>query len=353
MQSGTSSAAPARDSSRIDKLLALQTPASGPGRRNAAYLAYWLVYPFTLLECLVMGLLAALNYVVWRIVFLPAWHAAQTAQPPRGMVKQKIDSGNALAVMQTLERMARDTGAGLFWLSGTLLGLERIGRPLPHDTDMDAGLRIDDPHFADFIRAMWRSGHVIEMAPQFLSLKVRFQNPDLHMVPHGLIRYKSTVRNPDAPDDPPVKTDIFIHYDYCGGCMHGSRNSLWWNTPFDIVPREYAGRRFTVPTDTHLHLTENYGDYRIEVKAFENSIDCPNAMNVYSWKSLNYLLARQFVMLKLGRIARAGQLSRRIRATILKGAWPLCLRRRTVHLGSYVFSPSRSSEEEISGVRSR
>lgn len=324
----------ARDPSRIERLLALQAPASGNGRRNATYLAYWLLFPITLIECLLMSVLAALSYGLFRIIFLPLWHATASAKPPRVLVKQRIDGDNALGVMQTLERIARDSGAGLFWLSGTLLGLERMGRPLPHDTDMDAGLDIADARFADFIRAMWLSENVTEMAPQFLPLKVRIQNPDLHMIPRGLIRYKSMVRNENAPGQPPVKTDIFIHYDYCGGSMHGSRNTLWWNTPFQIVPRDYGGRQFSVPGDTHLHLTENYGNYRIEVKDFENSIDCPNAMNVFSWKSLSYLLVRQAVMLKLGRTARAAQLSRRIRSTILKGAWPLCLRRRTVHLGS-------------------
>jgi hypothetical protein len=70
------------------------------------------------------------------------------------------------------------------------------------------------------------------------------------------------------------------------------------------------------------------------VKEFENSIDCPNAMNIFSWASLTYLLNRQFVMLRLGRIGRARQVNARICRTILKGIYPLCMRRPAATPGS-------------------
>lgn len=313
-----------RAAARLDSFIS--APATSLRRRRINHLAYWLVYPLTVLECGLMACLALLHHAFWRVVYaLRPGHMPR--QRPTRMVKQTIDTDNALGVMQTLEDIGRASGARLFWLSGTLLGLERQGRPLAHDTDMDAGVCVDDPHYPDLIRALAASAHVAEIAPQFISLKARIQNPDLHVVPGGVIRFKSFVRNAAAPHLPPVKTDIFLHFDYCGGQMHGSRNSLWWNSPFEVVHRTYAGREFAVPRDAHLHLTENYGDYRSEVRDFENSIDCPNAMNVYSWASLAYLLMRQFVMLRLGRADRAALVNRRIRATLLKGIYPLCLRR--------------------------
>lgn len=296
---------------------------SAEARRRNAYLAYWLLWPVTLLECLLMAVLSALAYGLWRLVYARPWHPERARQRPNRLVKQKIDGENALGVMETLEGIARHSGARMYWISGTLLGLERLGRPLPHDNDMDAGVDIDDPHYLDFIRAMWTSSEVIHVAPQYISLKTRLQNPDLYMVPGGIIRYKSFVRNAAAPDKPPVKTDIFLHYNYCRGSMHGSRNTLWWNTSFQVVQKAYGGRQFSVPGNAHLHLSENYGDYRTEVKEFENSIDCPNAMNIFSWSSLAYLLVRQFVMLRMGRVDRARLVNRRIMATILKGVRPL------------------------------
>lgn len=303
-------------------------------RRSLNYLAYWVTYPVTLLESALMAITSVLAYALGRCIYSGLWYPAGARQRPLGMVKEKIDAPNALAVMQAFERIGRDSGAGVFWISGTLLGLERLGQPLPHDTDLDAGLFVTDPRYPDFIRALRSSGEIAELAPQRLSLKARVQNPDLHVVPGGIIRYKSMVRNAQIPGSLPVKTDIFLHFDYCGGSMHGSRNSLWWNSPFAVVQKDYAGRTFQVPGNVHRHLTENYGDYRSEVKEFENSIDCPNAMNIFSWASLTYLLRRQYVMLRLGRIARAHQINRRICHTILKGIYPLCMRRPVATVGS-------------------
>jgi hypothetical protein len=302
--------------------------------RLANYLAYWVTYPVTLLESAVMAITSVLAYAVGRTIYSGLWYPESARQRPRGLIKQRIDAQDALAVMQTVERIGNESGARVFWLSGTLLGLERLGRPLPHDTDLDAGLFVDDAHHREFIRALRASPCIAGLAPQRLSLKARIQNPDLHVVPGGIIRYKSMVRNPAAPERAPVKTDLFLHFDYCGGSMHGSRNSLWWNSPFAIGPKDYGGGRFSVPVDVHLHLTENYGDYRTEVKEFENSIDCPNAMNIFSWASLTYLLRRQYVMLRLGRIGRARQINTRICRTILKGIYPLCMRKPVATLGS-------------------
>jgi hypothetical protein len=302
--------------------------------RSLNYLAYWVTYPVTLLESASMAITSVLAYALGRTIYSGLWYPEAARQRPPRMVKEKIDAPNALAVMQELERIGRDSGTDVFWISGTLLGLERLGQPLPHDTDLDAGLFVTDPRHAEFIRALRSSGAVAELAPQRISLKARVQNPDLHVVPGGIIRYKSMVRNTQIPGSTPVKTDIFLHFDYCGGSMHGSRNSLWWNSPFAVVQKDYGGRSFQVPADVHRHLSENYGDYRSEVQEFENSIDCPNAMNIFSWASLTYLLRRQYVMLRLGRIARARQINRRICRTILKGIYPLCMRRPVATVGS-------------------
>jgi hypothetical protein len=322
-----------RDPAAFDRIEASLVQATGD-RRRTSYLVYWIAWPFTLVECALLALVVLVNYLFWRLVFLGRGKAPGV-KPGRGSVaKPQIDAQNALGVMQALERIAGESGARMYWISGTLLGLERLGQPLPHDNDMDAGIDLDDPHYRDFIRAMWASKDVERIAPQYISLKARIQNPDLHGIPGGIIRYKSHVRNPDAPDMPPVKTDIFVHYRYCGGSMHGSRNTLWWNSPFGVVQKAYGQRSFAVPENAHLHLTENYGDYRKEVKEFENCIDCPNVMHIYSWTSLGYLLARQWVMLKRGRVDRARQIGARIRATLLKGIVPLSAERASVHLGS-------------------
>lgn len=332
MQTAVSGQVSGRDSSEINRLLKLQQRQTSDLHRTMGRLACGVVYPFTLLECTLMAAVSVLAYWFWRLAY--ALRGSRPLQRPQRMVKRRLDPGEALGVMQVVERVGAESGARVFWLSGTLLGLERLGRPLPHDTDMDAGIDIGDAGYAAFIRAMWMSPSVVAMAPQYISLKDRIQNPDLQVVRGGIIRYKAVVRNELAPGAPAIKTDLFVHFPYCGGSMHGSRNSLWWNSPFSVEQRSYEGGRFSVPGNAHRHLTENYGDYRTEVTEFENSIDCPNAMNIYSWTSILYLLVRQYVMIRMGRLDRAGRVNARIAATLRKGAMPWRMPKPGVQAGS-------------------
>ena len=323
-----------RDLAEFARLTTTRAQTSGHARRHPDHVAYWLTYPITLLECALMAGVSVLSYWLWRFIYLQWWHPEKARRRPSRMLKQNIDVEDALGAMQTIERIARENRARIFWISGTLLGLERLGQPLPHDTDLDVGIDIDDPHCLDFMRALWTSNNIVSPAPQYISRKIQIQNPDLQGVPGGIIRYKTAVRNESAPHKSPVKLDVFLHFPYCGGSMHGTRNTLWWNTPLNAAQKPYGKRYFSVPEDTHLYLTENYGDYRSEVKDFENSIDCPNAMNIFSWRSLAYLLSRQQMMLKLGRTDRAHQINVRVKATILKGAYPLDMRQPKAHLQS-------------------
>ncbi len=289
---------------------------------NRSHFAYWLLYPVTLLECAAMLLVSTLGYLLLRIVYFPWWHPESARRRAPGRIKKLIDSEEALRAMRTIERIAGESQARVFWISGTLLGLERMGRPLPHDTDLDLGVCIDDPHCLDLIRALQSSDRIAEIAPQLISWKIQQQNPDLQHVPDCIIRYKASVRSENASASENVKIDIFLHFPYCGGLMHGTRNSLWWNSPLGVMQKQYGPNTFSVPANAHQYLFENYGDYRAEVKEFENSIDCPNAMNIFSWRSLGYLLSRLQLMVKLGRTERARRVNRRIRATILKGLLP-------------------------------
>jgi hypothetical protein len=322
MRADESLALPPRNSADLERIIRSQTRKSGELTRKAARVGYWIAYPVTVLECALMAVVSSLSYGLLRVFYLKWWHREEVRQRPRRMLKDVIDAENALEAMQTIERIARDSRAGIFWISGTLLGLERLGQPLPHDNDLDVGLCIDDPHVEDFIRALWACPDITEIAPQRISWKTRLQNPDLQHIPGGIIRYKAAARNPQALDKPAVKLDLFLHFPYCGGSMHGTRNSIWWNTTPDVAKRPYKDREFSVPRDSHLYLAENYGDYRKESKDFENAIDCPNVMNIFSWRSFATLLSRLQMMLKLGRVDRAHQINKRIMATILKGLMP-------------------------------
>ena len=315
------------DKGNFERITGFRTATLVQSAPNSSHLAYWLYYPVTLLECLTMSLVSGISYLLLRVAYCRWWHREAARTRPARMQKQLLDSADALEAMQAMERIAAASQARIYWISGTLLGLERTGRPLPHDTDLDVGISTDDPHCLDFIQALWASEDIIEIAPQFISRTIQIQNPDLQHVPNCIIRYKAAVRNQRNSGKPPVKVDIFLHFPYCGGLMHGTRNSLWLNSTLDVMQKRYGEHSFSIPENPHRYLTENYGDYRTEVKEFENSIDCPNAMNIFSWRSLAYLMSRLQMMVKLGRIDRARLINRRIRATILKGACPLDARR--------------------------
>jgi hypothetical protein len=311
-----------RDLAGFERVTGLRPDAVSQVLPNASHATYWLIYPITLLECVAMALVSALSYLLLRVTYFKWWHPETARVRPPSRAKKSINTEAALRAMQTIESIARETQAQVFWISGTLLGLERIGQPLPHDNDLDLGICVADSHCHDLIRALWASDRIAEIAPQTISRKTRHQNPDLQHVSNRIIRYKAGVRSEDGSGLAPIKIDIFLHFPYRGGLMHGSRNSLWWNSPLCVMQKRYGSRMFSVPEDAHRYLVENYGEYQTEVKEFENSIDCPNAMNIFSWRSLGYLLSRLQLMLKLGRVKRAHQIIRRISVTIRKGMYP-------------------------------
>jgi hypothetical protein len=316
------SRARARDAASFERETGFSGGAMPQSPPNESHAVYWLFYPLTLLECAAMAVVAAFSYLLLRVLYFSWWHPESAKVRPPGRVKPQLDTEDALRAMQAVEDIARQSGAQVYWISGTLLGLERLGRPLPHDNDLDLGINTADPRCLDLVRALWASDSIVEIAPQRISRKIRIQNPDLQHVANCIIRYKAAVRTGDEPGKPAVKIDIFLHFPYCGGLMHGTRNSLWWNSTLDVARKSYGSGAFSVPADPHRYLLENYGDYRTEVKEFENSIDCPNAMNIFSWQSLGYLLARLQLMVKLGKLERARRVNRRIRATIRKGLSP-------------------------------
>jgi hypothetical protein len=309
-----------------------------------------LLYPFTIVEAVAMLLVAGVHWCWVKVYFSALWFPESKRRPVRLNRNQPINTDMAIACMKQVETVANETGTPIYWLSGTLLGLERLGRPLPHDYDLDVGIFAGDSRNDRLMAALAEAGLLAACHSQILGLKCRIQNPDLNGVTNGLLRYKTAVCPEPGDTKNAIKVDFFIHFPYAGGSMHASRNSIWWNSNFNTRQKNYGCGTYTVPLDVERHLTENYGDYKTERKDFENSIDCPNAMDIYSWHSLVYLLTRQYWMVRLARPARAGQVARRIRCTILKGLLPF---RNYPPASATAVSPALSIVDETNGVRSR
>ncbi len=270
-----------------------------------------------------MAGVVGLHSIIANVLYHPVWYPAQWRTTRRYTERLIPDANQALEAMNSIEALAANSGAKVFWLSGTLLGLVRLGKPLPHDNDLDIGIFCDDPKAGQFVAEFARSEIAAHFKPQTISWKTRLQNPDFHMIKDGILRYKAGIKVGSSAQKKTVKVDIFLHFDYQGRMAHASRNTVWSNSAFDIHKRTFGTNTFTIPKDMDRHLAENYGDYKTEVKEFENSIDCPNAGNIFSWPSLVYLMERKQLMIKLQRHDRAAQINRRILATLKKGLFPV------------------------------
>jgi hypothetical protein len=287
---------------------------------------FWafVLYPFTVVEVLVMVVIWAMQDVALRLYYADAWypqHRRTTDKYERWA--RAMDSNAALRTMLELDHIAASTGTRTCWISGTLLGLERQNRPLDFDHDLDLGLFVDDPTLPQFfkkVELICVNGTKPEA--RRLSSKCFLQNPDLYMIKDRIARYTAQLKDPKGVYKRATKIDFFLHFPYRQGQVHLSRNSMWWNADMSVRVKTYGEHSFVVPADTHRYLTENYGDYKTESKEFENAVDCPNALSIFSWVSFVYLLKRKNLLMRLSKKSAIKKLDRRIKQTLGKGLLP-------------------------------
>ncbi|MDB5963131.1 MAG: hypothetical protein JWP59_4425, partial [Massilia sp.] len=174
---------------------------------------------------------------------------------------------NAARALDDLNRVLSDAGIAMFLVSGTLLGCMREGRLLGHDKDVDVGIWEDVPRPA-LLAALQGCGLFRLQASRSAELvRVRHVNG--------------------------TAIDVFYHYRQADSYWHGGVKIRWHNRPFTLTSRRFLGRDFLVPEDYDTYLTENYGDWRIEVKQFDSAFDTPNAeivnhdeMAIYTYRLL-------------------------------------------------------------------
>jgi len=163
----------------------------------------------------------------------------------------KFDAKQAEKALLCLKDIFDKHNINFFLVSGTLLGCIREGRILRHDKDADVGIWDDISHtlINDILR---KSGQFYVQASR-----------SIHT-----IRAKHV--NGSA-------IDIFFHYREPNDYWHGGVKLKWSNTPFDLVPYSFLGKKFNIPVNYELYLTENYGDWRLPKRDFDSSVDTTNA----------------------------------------------------------------------------
>ncbi len=174
-----------------------------------------------------------------------------------------------------------------FLVSGTFLGAVREGDFLPHDYDIDLGVREDISLFDMADRA--------EKDERFSIIGMTDQQL--------LIPMDNVMRSKNIPvllkllHRDGVHVDVFAHILDDGQLWHGSQLHRWDNKDFELVPYELAGISVFGAEDADLYLTENYGDWRTPRTGFNPSTSTPNLRVVHNLASVvlflkNYAIAR-------------------------------------------------------------
>ena len=201
----------------------------------------------------------------------------------RRIAKAPMDMGHAWQALQHVLQFAESCGARVFPISGTLLGIHRHGGLLPHDNDMDLGIQSDDPTLGELVRLLKKSQNLVEYKADRLSWADRLLNPWLPQLPDNVLIHKFDLKMDEA--EKPVRIDLFVHFDALGQVVHGTTKSLWANSPFALETTQIRGVNLLLPADRGKYLAENYGDYETPKPQFESFVDCPNCINIQSFKA--------------------------------------------------------------------
>lgn len=185
--------------------------------------------------------------------------------PLRKIKRFPLDAANE--ALKDLRRVFISNNIDFFLISGTLLGCIRNNQLLGHDKDIDVGIW-EQCDRNQVIKAISTSGCF-----EFHAFRSEH-----------VIRVKHVSG---------ISIDIFYHYQEGDNYWHGGVKLKWNNSPFKLKEHQFLGVTFKIPADYELYLTENYGEWRIEKKEFDSSLDTPNAellspseMHVHLYKRL-------------------------------------------------------------------
>lgn len=233
-----------------------------------------------------------------------------------------INTDAGWRILKEVQRIADLSGVEMFAISGTLLGIHRNGGLLAHDVDIDVGVHVSDPRLDEFLVAMRRSPMTRRIKSVRLGAMTRYLNAHIPPLPRNVIYHTFYMEDPAAPGEE-VSVDVFLHFRALGFDVHGIDIRLWLNRPIQTERVQVKDASLLLPRDRHEYLVENYGDYMIEKKIFENAVDCPNAVNLYSPAAAVWMISKLNLYYRAGWFDRYAKLRRRYRDMVwglLRGA---------------------------------
>ena len=176
-----------------------------------------------------------------------------------------------------------------FIVSGTFLGLIREGNFLLHDYDIDLGVFDSDVNYTEFLKKI-EASNCFSVKKIDKKQKQRLSQKEVPLLIK--ILHKSGVH-----------IDLFIHYEEVRNqktiIWHGSSLHRWDNSKFQL--RRYSFNETTVlgPDDSEKYLTENYGEWRKEVKDFSCVTDTPNFSMFFEPLPISIILRRVCLLKKI------------------------------------------------------
>jgi hypothetical protein len=257
----------------------------------------------------------AVSYLIFRKlkVLRPFWRARMASKQ-----KALLDPEQSLSFLEALLGVASKTGAQVFVISGTLLGLYRNGRILGHDHDIDLGVIAGDNKFAELLQSLLSLPGARLSAVELNSTE-QILNPWLPKDAATPI-HKFAFDNPARPSFQ-FHVDLFVHWAQGDFLVHGNQRTLWLNRKFDLAPLKVGSHSFLAPRDIETYLTENYGDFRTENRDFANGTDCPNIANIYGFRAAMQLSGLYMRFRAAGKTEKRKVAGRRIKDLLAYGCF--------------------------------
>ena len=161
----------------------------------------------------------------------------------------------AIDNLDTSRRILDDLKVPYFLSNGTLIGCIRDGDLIPHDSDIDLGIFIED-YRVDILQAFLDKGFVIH---------------GIFGTPENGLEYSLRRK---------VKLDIFFYYKEPDGkrsmsVFSGSQIKYIY-PDFKTIPYNFIGEPFMIPDNYEAYLTAQYGDWRTPVKEWNYAKDPHN-----------------------------------------------------------------------------
>ena len=179
---------------------------------------------------------------------------------------RRFNTRKAFNALQSLDGILKNEGLHPFLVSGTLLGVIRDNALIEGDNDLDIGIMSHETSSLDIFnflvdrtefRSVYNLGYLVQV----------------------------TDRNGTV-------IDIFIHFREGSRVWHGTDIHKWINTDFHLKEIMFQSHTFFIPSNPHLYLDENYGDWQNPVLFWDYSFDTPNRDFFLNKKTVYYLAER-------------------------------------------------------------